>query len=907
MPPRTDLPLPADHSWHALPVAEAMAALESSDAGLSATEVERRRARFGPNRMTPPAPRPAWKRLLAQFDNILIHVLLAAGVVALALGEVTDASVIAAVVLVNALIGYVQEGKAEQALDAIRAMLSPQAVVVRDGAQRTVAAEELVPGDLVLLAPGDRVPADLRLLHARTLRVQEAALTGESMPVAKAADAVATAAPLAERTGMAYSGTLVTQGQGSGVVVATGDATEIGRIGALLARVETLTTPLLAQMAVFGRWLTVGILALAGAVFLFGTLVRDLPWGEMALAAVGLAVAAIPEGLPAVMTITLAIGVTRMARRNAIIRRLPAVETLGSVGVVCSDKTGTLTRNELTVQTVGTAVTTYAVGGSGYEPHGTVTREGRPVDAVGDPLLAALAEAGALCNDAELARLEDGSWALTGDPTDGALLTLALKAGVDPQQRNRQRPRTDAIPFDSELKFQATLHHDHAGHGVILVKGAPERVIAMCADALGADGPEPLDTDWWQARTDAMAMEGQRVIALARRGVMPDHRDLSLADVEEGLTLLGLCGLIDPAREEAVTAAAACRAAGIRVKMITGDHAVTARAIGRRFGLGVDGAVVTGPELDRMDEAAFAEAARSADIFARTTPEHKLRLVTALQADGHVVAMTGDGVNDAPALKRADVGVAMGRAGTEAAKEAAAMVLADDNFASIAHAVEEGRTVYDNLRKTILFMLPTNGAQALVLIAAILAGYTLPITPVQILWVNMVTAVTLGLALAFEPPETGVMARPPRPPGEAILPRFLIGRMLLVMALLVAASFGLFLHEEWRGSSLERSRTLAVNALVAGEIAFLFNARAIMASVLNRKGLFGSRPVWISVALIIALQAAFTHAPPMQALFGTEALGPADWLVLMGVAAAVLLTVEAEKALSRRRAAVRTA
>ncbi|MGQ9366289.1 cation-transporting P-type ATPase [Azospirillum sp. ST 5-10] len=891
-----------DAPWHARSADETLDALDSPDGGLTAAQAADRLARFGANRLTPPKRRSALMRFLVQFDNILIYVLIGAGLVSLLLGELTDAGVIAGVVLINALIGYVQEGKAEQALDAIRGMLSPHATVLRDGHQLALPAEELVPGDRVILASGDRVPADLRIVRAKGLRVQEAALTGESLPVAKTTLAVAEDAALGDRTGMAYSGTLVVQGQGLGAVVATGDRTEIGRIGTLLAEVQTLTTPLLAQMAVFGRRLSAVILATAAATFAYGTVLDGQPWPEMVMAAVGLAVAAIPEGLPAVMTITLAIGVTRMARRNAIIRRLPAVETLGSVGVVCSDKTGTLTRNELTVQTVATLDATFAVSGIGYRPDGRFLLDGGDVEPGENHILTEIARACLLCNDADLHRDGDGEWRLAGDPTDGALLALALKAGLDPEGERGHRPRGDVIPFESEHKFMATLHHDHEGHGVVYVKGAPERVLTMCSQVLGPGGPVPLQADAWHARVDALAGDGQRVLAIAGRPALPGSTELEMSDLEEGLTLLGLCGLIDPPREEAVAAVAACRAAGIRVKMITGDHAVTARAIGRRFGLAADGRSLTGPELDRIADADLVRAAEETDVFARTTPEHKLRLVKALQSTGHTVAMTGDGVNDAPALKRADVGVAMGRKGTEAAKEAAAMVLADDNFASIAHAVEEGRTVYDNLRKTILFMLPTNGGQALVILVAVLAGYTLPITPVQILWVNMVTAVTLGLALAFEKPEADVMKRPPRPPQEGILPAVLVVRMVLVAVLLLAASFGFFLYEEARGSTLERARTMAVNALVLGEVFFLLNARAVHASVLNRSGLFGSRPVWISIALIVALQLAFTYAPPMNALFGTAPIGPVDWAAMAGGGVLLFLIVEAEKALRRRPA-----
>jgi len=895
---RTPTHMPAAPPWHALDAASAAARLGSPDEGLSGAEAAARLERFGPNRLTPPKRRPAWMRFLAQFHNLLIYVLLASGMVALLMRHWTDAGVIFGVVLVNALIGYIQEGKAEQALEAIRNMLSPQAVVMRDGHAVTLAAEELVPGDRVFLASGDRVPADLRLERTKGLLVQEAALTGESVPAAKASAPVAADAALGDRLGMAYAGTMVVQGQGTGIVVATGDGTEIGRIGHLLASVASVETPLLLQMARFGRWLTGGILVLAAITFAFGRLVHGEPWQDMVLAAVGLAVAAIPEGLPAVMTITLAVGVTRMAKRNAIIRHLPAVETLGSVGTICTDKTGTLTRNELLVQWVVTADGTYRVGGSGYAPEGEFSRDGSLADPAREPVLLDLARAALLCNDADLHRNAGGDWLLAGDPTDGALLALAMKTGLEPADELGRCPRRDAIPFESERQFMATLHHDHAGHGILVVKGAPERVLALCERERRAGGSVPLDRERWSALTADLAGQGQRVLALAMRRTSIDLSELIVDDLgDEGLELLGLCGLIDPPREEALRAVAACRQAGITVKMITGDHAATAAAIGRTFGL-PDG-VTSGPELDRMDEPGFAAAARANSVFARTTPEHKLRLIAALQADGGTVAMTGDGVNDAPALKRADVGVAMGRNGTEAAKEAAAMVLADDNFASIVHAVEEGRTVYDNLRKTILFMLPTNGAQAAVILAAVLSGTILPITPVQILWVNMVTAVTLGLALAFEAPEPGVMARPPRPRDEPILSRLLIRRMLVALVLLVAASFGFFYYQRMQGGGIEVARTMAVNALVVGEIFFLLNARGLHSHAGLLAGIAGSRPVWLSIALMTVLQLAFTYAPPLQSLFGTAPIGAAAWAAMIAAGALLFLLVELEKRLSR--------
>jgi magnesium-transporting ATPase (P-type) len=890
---------PAAAGWHARTAEEVLRELNSSHEGLSQAEAERRLAEYGPNRLEPPKPRGPLLRFLAQFHNVLIYVLLAAAVITALLGHWVDTGVIAGVVVLNALIGFIQEGKAERALDAIRGMLSLHANVWRDGHRREVEAEELVPGDVVFLQSGDRVPADLRLLRVKSLEIEEAALTGESVPVEKGVDAVSADAALGDRSSMAYSGTLVTYGQGRGVVVATGDSTEIGRISSMLAEVEQLTTPLLRQMAAFGRWLTVAILSVAGLTFAFGLLVRGYTAGEMFLAAVGLAVAAIPEGLPAIMTITLAIGVQRMAGRNAIIRRLPAVETLGAVTVICSDKTGTLTRNEMTVRTVVAAGRTFEVSGVGYEPHGAFTTGGREVEAGDDGVLIEIARAALLCNDANLRR-SNGDWVLEGGPTEGALLTLAAKAGLDQREENERFPRTDLIPFESQHRFMATLNHDHEGNGVIYVKGAPERVIEMCSRQLEDSGERPLDPERWHRHVEELGSQAQRVLAVARKRAAGSQRELRFEDIEGGLTLLGLFGLIDPPRDEAIAAVERCQQAGIRVKMITGDHRITARAIAAQLHLANDREAVTGPEIDRLDEEELRRTAERVDVFARSSPEHKLQLVRALQASRHVVAMTGDGVNDAPALKRADVGVAMGVKGTEAAKEAAEMVLADDNFASIAHAVEEGRTVYANLQKAILFILPTNGGEALTIILAILLGRSLPITAVQVLWVNMITAVTLALALAFEPIERGTMKRPPRSPDEGLLSGSLMARIAYVSGILVAGTFGLFVLERAGGAEIEAARTVAVNTLVLFEAFYLFNTRYLLEPSYTREGLLGSRPVLIAIALVLVFQLLFTYAPFMQALFGTAALDGGAWLRIVAVASTVFLAVEVEKGLRRR-------
>ncbi len=889
-----ELPVPAMPAWHTLESASIFEHLASSPHGLRQQEAERRLLIYGPNRLRPPKKRGPLARFFAQFHNVLIYVLLASATVTAALAHWVDTGVILGVVIINALIGFIQEGKAEQALDAIRRMLSHQAAVARDRRYASLPAEALVPGDVVMLEPGDKVPADLRLFRAKDLRIDEAVLTGESVPVEKSTTPVTRSTSLGDRTCMAYSGTLVTYGQGFGVVVATADATELGRISAMLGQVSRLVTPLLRQMAGFGKWLTLAITLGAAAVFAFGVLVQGYPAELMFLAAVGLAVAAIPEGLPAIITISLAIGVQRMARRNAIIRRLPAVETLGSVTIICSDKTGTLTRNEMTVRTVATADAEIEVSGVGYDPHGGFSIDGRAVLPDGDPLLQEIARAALLCNDADVREIE-GQWRLTGDPTEGALVVLGLKAGLEPSFAHEHWPRTDVIPFESEHRFMATLHHDHAGHAFIYVKGAPERVLAMCATQRTHAGDRPLDPDHWHHRQRAIAQSGQRLLALACKQVPPAHRELNFRDVRTGLTLLGIVGIMDPPRQEAIDAVRTCRAAGIKVKMITGDHAVTARAVGEQMGIGVGKAPLQGSDLEKQSDEELRRSAEQVDVFARASPEHKLRLVSALQASGHVVAMTGDGVNDAPALKRADVGVAMGIKGTEVSKEAAEMVLADDNFASIVHAVEEGRTIYDNIKKSILFILPTNGGEAFSLIAAILFGYTLPITPVQILWVNMITAVTLALSLAFEPPEAHVMRRVPRHRAEPILSGFMLWRIGLVTLIMVAGVFGLFLLEREAGSAVEYARTVAVNTIVLFEAFYLLNTRYIEAPVLSREGLLGNPYVLLAIALVVGFQLLFTYAPFMQYLFESQALALTDWLWIVGVSACVFVVVELEK------------
>lgn len=888
---------PQDQTWHHLSPQEVVARLHSDGKdGLTEDEAKRRLERYGPNRLPPPKKRGPLLRFLVQFHNLLIYILIATAVVTALLDHWVDTYVILAVVLINAVIGFVQEGRAEKALDAIRDMLAPHASVIRGGVRRTLRTEELVPGDVVLLEPGDKVPADLRILKSKNLQVQEAILTGESVPVEKSPAAVDESAAIGDRSSMAHSGTLVSAGQGVGVVVTTGTATEIGRISGLLAEVESATTPLLRKMDRFSRWLSVVIIVLAAVVFVLGIQVQQQDMNTMFMTVVSLTVSAIPEGLPAILTVTLAIGVQRMANRNAIIRRLPAVETLGSVTVICSDKTGTLTRNEMTVRSVATADGLFEVTGVGYDPHGGFNRDGREIDPAEYPLLTELLRAAALCNDSALRRRED-AWTVEGDPMEGSLLTAALKVGLDYRAEGKRLPRADVIPFDAEHRFMATLHHDHEGHGFIFVKGAPERIFDMCAAQRTAEGTAPLNRNEWQRRVDAIAGEGQRVLAVASRETDADHRELKFAEVGEGLVLLGLLGLQDPPREEAIAAIGECHSAGIRVKMITGDHAATALAIARQLHLENCEEALTGQALEVLAAEAWVDTADRVDVFARTTPEHKLRLVEALQTAGHVVAMTGDGVNDAPALKRADVGVAMGRNGTEAAKEAAEMVLADDNFASIGQAVREGRTVYDNLKKAILFLLPVNGGESMSIVATLLAGLTLPITPLQILWVNMVSSVALAMALAFEPAEPNVMRRPPRPPEEPILSGLLLWRVAFVSGLFVAGVFGIFLLAQKEGSSVEEARTYAVNTLVALETFYLFNVRHLGATALSAKRLFANRVAWIAVFTVLVLQAIFTYAPFMERFFDTRPVDFVHGAEIFGIGFLLFVILEVEKAL----------
>ena len=784
-------------------------------------------------------------------------------------------------------------------------MLSAEARAVRGGETRLIPAEDLAPGDIVLLESGDRIPADLRLIDARNLRTEEAALTGESVPAEKTTDVVAAKATVGDRENMVFSGTMVVSGRATGVVVATGSQTELGRINQMLAEVSALETPLLRQIKKFGYSITAVIAVISVLLFSWGHWLGHMTFVELFQAVVGIAVSLIPEGLPALITITLAIGVQRMAQRNAIIRRLPAVETLGSVSRICSDKTGTLTLMEMMVTSVVTAEEAYEVTGDGYAPEGEIKEGGKALGKMPEALVL-MGRVSALCNDAELFQ-DEGKWKVEGDPTEGALYPFATKLGMDRAAETAAAPRIDAIPFESEHKFMATLNRSADGE-MLLVKGAPEVIIEHCDRQQTAKGPAPLDRDRFSGEGDRLAAQGERVLGLAW---LPDPGlkagSLKPEDLPKNLILLGLVGLMDPPRKEAIEAVKECHGGGIRVTMITGDHKITAAAIARMLGIGDGKTAVAGTEIEAMNDATLQDCVRDVDVFARASPEHKLRLVKAIQANGQIVAMTGDGVNDAPALKKADIGVAMGIKGTEVTKEAAGMILADDNFASISAAVKEGRTVYNNIEKAMLFLLPTNVAQGAVIAVAILFAFTLPITAPQVLWVNMVTSVALGLVISFEPHETDVMLRPPRAVDRPIVTGFGIWRILFVGAALVIYTLAAFFWMKAEGAADGMARTAAVNAITLGQVFYLLNSRYLLDSSLSLGAHSGNPYLWYGIGAVVVLQLLFTYAPPFHAIFGNESLPLWVWPWLVGGGILFFLVVELEKLAIRSSPALRQA
>ncbi|WP_202912229.1 HAD-IC family P-type ATPase [Nesterenkonia muleiensis] len=856
--------------------------------GLSAAEAQKRLDEHGPNELPAAKKDSALLRFLRHLNDVLIYVLLGAAALTAVLRHWVDTIVILAVVVVNATVGFLQEGRAERALEGIRDMLSPSATALREGTWRKIAAAELVPGDLVRLRAGDKVPADLRLNEAHELTIEESALTGESVPAAKDTAPTEAAASLGDRSGMAFSGTMISSGAGTGVVVATGSNTEIGRINTMMSEVESLQTPLTRQIATFGRWLTLGVVVMTVVLVLAGWLLHGTDIMELLQAAASFAVAAIPEGLPALITITLALGVQAMARRSAITRRLPAVQTLGSVTTICSDKTGTLTKNEMTVERVITAGEEFTVTGTGYAPEGEVVDEDEATVGLEHVALRRLTEALSIANDTHLVHHE-GRWGISGEPTEGALQSLAGKIGADPSASQRLA----TLPFSSENKLMGTVA-DVGGASRVLVKGAPDRLLARSASQLDSEGGQgSLNHAYWEERIEQLSAEGLRVLAAAERAAgEADAERLTLEDLGEELTFLGVVGIVDPPREAAVDAIEVCHTAGIQVKMITGDHLGTATAIARQMGLDSGSGAVSGAQLEEADDDELAELAVAHNVFARTSPEHKLRLVKALQAKGEVVAMTGDGVNDAPALRRADVGVAMGVKGTEVTKESAEIVLADDNFTTIEHAVEEGRRIYDNLRKAIIFLLPTNGAQSAVVLFAVALGWTLPLTPLQVLWANMVTAVTLAFAFAFEPAEQGLMQRRPRDPSTGIVNLRHIVQIGLVSLLIAAATMGMFLWRTAAGDDLDTARTLATTVLVVCQAFYLFNVKALESTSLKFAPLFNNRVAWYCVVGLTALQLLFIYAPPLQQLFESSPLSFEHLVMVTGAGAAVFFIIE---------------
>jgi Ca2+-transporting ATPase len=918
-PPSSDLDAatpddPHAPLWHAEGVADVLARLESSEDGLTSEQVAQRLALHGPNVLPHSAGDGPLKILWRQINNPLIWVLLVSAAVAIALGKPTDGLVVLAVVVINSIIGFVQEHRASRAIEALRDMVPEFASAMRDGLVATVPLADLVPGDVITLSSGDKIPADARLIQVNNLRLDEAALTGESVPVYKRVTPVEAESPLGDRACMAYGGTLVVFGTAAAVVVTTGLRGELGRISDLIREADSLATPLTRKLAWLANVITVAIIAVTVVILAFGVF-RAVHAGvelgaalrETLVFAIALAVGAIPEGLPAVVTIALALGVRRMAARGAIIRKLPAVETLGSTTVICSDKTGTLTRNEMTVKALWTpADGLVPVEGVGYEPTGGFgARDGDPLPAGYLRLL----EDAALCNDATLTQ-EAGRYSINGDPTEGALVVVAEKAGVDVGRLRERVRRIDAIPFESENQYMATLHEDGQVRWVVL-KGAPETVIEHCKETRA-----PGDEATVRVQSDALAAEGMRVLAVAAKP-WADEEDAELteATVADGMSFSGLIGMIDPPRAEAIEAIRACHRAGIEVKMITGDHRVTAQAIGDQLGLSRASEAIEGKALRRLDEAALRDVSLNTFVFARVAPEQKLLLVRALQSEGQVVAMTGDGVNDAPALKQADVGVAMGLTGTSVSKEAADVVLTDDNFATIVVAVEEGRRVYDNLVKSLAFLLPTNLGLALILMYAVVLlpfdaitqTLLLPIRPTQLLWINLVAAVALALPLAFEVKEPNTMQRPPRPPTERILSSLVVRRTIIAAILMAAGALWLF---RWQytasltrggtgADSLAAAQTMVVTAVIMFQVFYMLECRSLRDSIFHI-GVFSNPVVFIGSGVTLALQAAFIYAPPLQDVFGSVPLDASELGVAMLAGLVPLPIITLEKWIARR-------
>lgn len=879
------------HFCHGISITEAVSDIGSDlEKGLTPEVVAKRYETYGWNELPVKPGKPAWFRFLLQFHQPLLYILLIAGAVKAFLGSWTNAAVIWGVTVLNAIIGYVQESKAEDAIASLAKAVTTEATVLRDGQTLQVPSRDLVLGDVVLLASGDKVPADLRLFKTRNLQVDESALTGESLPVEKSVHPLPVETPLAERTNMAYASSFVTFGQGRGLVVATADATEVGKISQSMEQRVSLSTPLTRKFAKFSRILLYAILSLAALTFTIG-LGQGESWEYMFEAAVALAVSAIPEGLPAVVTITLAIGVNRMAQRHAIVRKLPAVEALGSATVICSDKTGTLTENQMTVQAIYAGGQHYRVSGSGYSPKGEIVQldDHEAESPFEDGLPGALKDcltAGVLCNDAQL-KHEQEQWSVVGDPTEGALLAAGAKADLSQAGLTATKPRLDSIPFESQYQYMATLHN--AEERTIYIKGSVESILSRCSQMMDSQGHIiPIEHEAIAQAVEAMTAKALRVLAFASKPVASHQHALDHADIATGLAFLGLQGMIDPPRPEAIAAVRACRNAGIQIKMITGDHVSTARAIAQRMDLQQAAQVVAfeGRTLIDMDDNKLAQAVESGDVFARVAPAQKLRLVEALQAKGEIVAMTGDGVNDAPALKQADIGIAMGKGGTEVAREAADMLLTDDNFASIEAAVEEGRTVYQNLRKAIAFLLPVNGGESMTILISALLARDLPILSLQVLWLNMINSLTMTVPLAFEPKSKGIMQQPPRHPKEPLITRQLLNRILLVSLFNWVLIFGLFEWAEASTGDVAVARTMAIQALVAARIVYLLSisqlGKSVISSIRRQSSTVTNAPfLLLGIGGAIALQILFSQWSVMNTLFETAPLTWHQWLICL--------------------------
>ncbi|MCF2972382.1 HAD-IC family P-type ATPase [Synechococcus sp. Nb3U1] len=901
MPSSAPITLPSTQ-WHALPEQEVIQQVVGTsgsssllaETGLPLSLVAERQEQYGPNELKAKAATPAWMRFLLQFNQSLLYILMVAGTIKAFLGSWRNAIVIWAVVLINAIIGYIQEAKAEEAISALAQSVTTEATVMRGGQKLKIPSRELVPGDIVLLASGDKVPADLRLLSVRNLQVDESALTGESVPVEKQTGSLPEDTPLADRQNMAYAGSFVTFGQGTGLVVAIGNETQTGRISGLIEKGGSLETPLTRKFEQFSLMLLRIILTLAAVTFAVG-LVQGQGAVAMFEAAVALAVSAIPEGLPAVVTVTLAIGVSRMAQRHAIIRKLPAVETLGSATVICSDKTGTLTENQMTVQAIYAGGERFRVTGTGYSPQGQILRSpadseaAAPVDPQALPALKTCLLAGSLCNDTRLKLKDNGQLEVVGDPTEAALIVVGQKVNMEVEELHRRYPRLDSIPFESEFQYMASLNRLGPDEHCIYVKGSLEALLSRCQTELDAQRElRPIEGEriWQQA--DHLARQGLRVLAFAQKVVPSSQEKLEHADIESGLTFLGLQGMIDPPRQEAIAAVRSCQSAGIQVKMITGDHVLTAQAIAEQMGLGAGQAIqaYSGRDLEQFSPEEFVDAANQGSVFARVIPEQKLRLVEALQSRGQIVAMTGDGVNDAPALKQADVGIAMGRGGTEVAKAAADMILTDDNFASIEAAVEEGRTVYNNLLKAIAFILPVNGGESMTILLSVLLGRELPILAIQVLWLNMINSITMTVPLSFEPNTGREMLRPPRDPKANLLSPRLLQRILLVSVFNWILIFGIFEYIEQTTGNIDLARTMAIQALVMGRIFYLLSLSQAIPTLLGRgrasqlerhERLMDTAAIAIGIGGAILLQILFSQWGLFNIIFDTAPLSWEQW------------------------------